>query len=122
MRKIVLCAFALLLVGVLWAGGEKSMDPAAKAQKLKAELNLSAEQTAQVEAVLREFAPRFEAIRKDFAAATTELAKNDLKAGREALMKEQSKKLKATFTEEQKAKYKELMKAQGEKTAKAARP
>lgn len=65
MRNKALIVFVLVCLGALGVfAGEKSAKPnaAEHAAKLQAELNLTAEQTAQVEKLFAEFLPTFDAV------------------------------------------------------------
>jgi len=108
MRKpIFLVAVVLVLaVGLAWAGSDKAqsgkMTPAEKAAKLQAKLGLSDAQTEQVKSVMKEFAPRWDALKAKHEGGA------DISAERKTLREEQQVRLKAIFTAEQWARYQEM--------------
>jgi hypothetical protein len=90
----------LLAVSLAWAGGEKAkMDPAAKAAKLQAKLDLTDTQTEQVRALIEDVHSRWaEAKAGGQSEAAKAEAKKELKA-------EFYSRLKSILTEEQVARY-----------------
>lgn len=134
MRRKLTGILVVLCLGVLvsFAGEQasKKMDAAAHAAKLKAELGLTPEQTAQVEQILADTMKRIEPVRASIKATREELkalrsanpadpqaiqAKESeletLRAQKRGLKAERDSALKNVFTPEQFAKYQELLAA-----------
>ncbi len=90
MRNKALIVFVLVCLGALGVfAGEKSAKPnaAEHAAKLQTELNLTTEQTAQVEKLFAEFLPTFEAVHARQKAVREEMMAlhGDTEANAEAL-------------------------------------
>ncbi len=128
----VICLAAL--AGLAGGKGGKGKSAADHAAKLKAELTLTDEQTAQVEAIFADYKPQFEAIGARYKAAKAEMKAlhgNDeataeqieanraemtaAKVEKKALRQQQHEAIKALLTEEQAAKLDEMMAAHSKK-------
>jgi len=105
-RFAILAVVVLLVAGAAWAGGDhsksKPMTAAEKAAKLQAKLNLTDQQTSQVQALIEEFTPRFDALyaRKE--------AGEDISAEKAKLKEAHNARLKAILTADQWARYQEM--------------
>ncbi len=106
-NRFFVLAFALaFVVGLAWAGGEhgQKMDVASHVAKLKADLNLTDQQTEKVRAVLEDIHNRkMEAKKKAGGQESAEFREQVKK-----LMAERDARLKEILTPEQYTRYQEL--------------
>lgn len=142
-RRIMVAIVAVCLGAFLsFAGeGKGKMDPASHAAKLKTELNLTAEQTAQVEKVFADSMKKMEPLHAKWQAASDQLntlrsanppdtaaikaKEGELEAIRtqkKAIYAEQEAALKKILTPEQFAKFQELSAAHSHGHKKADQP
>jgi len=144
MHRKIAAVFAILCLcaWVSLAGDDHGkMDPAAHAAKLKAELNLNADQTAKVEKIFADFFKKAEPIHAKSQAAYEQLKalksaspqdeaaikakESELQPIREqkhALMAERDAEMKKVLTPEQFTKYQELIAAHGKDKEHARHP
>lgn len=102
-RAFTLMVVALLAVSLVWAGGEKGhKDPAAKAAKLQAKLNLTDAQTEQLRVLMVDTEARWAEIK---ASGYDEAARAEAK---KKLKEEYYSSLKTILTDEQFARYQEM--------------
>ncbi len=106
-KRFFVLAFALaFVVGLAWAGGEhgQKMDVAGHVAKLKAELNLTDQQTEKVRAVLEDIHNRkMDAKKKAGGQESAEFREQAKK-----LMAERDARLKEILTPEQYTRYQDL--------------
>ena len=106
-KRLFVLAFALVFaVGLAWAGGDKHgqrMDVASHVAKLKADLNLTDQQTEKVRAVLEDIHQRKMAAKEKAGPESAEFREQVKK-----LMAERDARLKEILTAEQFARYQEL--------------
>lgn len=108
MRKRIcgLIVAAVFAVGVAWAGNQhgQKMDVASHVAKLKAELNLSDQQTEQVKTLFEDTHKRKMALK----AQTTDQKSPEAQEQYKKLMDEQDARMKEILTPEQLTKYQQL--------------
>jgi hypothetical protein len=94
-----------LISGAAFAQDQKEMkDPKEWDNKVKTELNLSADQVTKYDAISREFGDKIEALKKDAS-----LSKEAMKEKKMELKKEKQAKLFEFFTPEQQTKYQAMV-------------
>ena len=107
-KRFFVLAFALVFaLGLAWAGGDKhgqKMDVASHVAKLKADLNLTDQQTEKVRAVLEDIHQRKMAAKEKAGGPESAEFREQVKK----LMAERDARLKEILTAEQFARYQEL--------------
>ena len=142
-RKLTAVLAVLLLAALAGFAGEGKgkMDAASHAAKLKAELNLNADQTTKVETIFADFLKKLEPIQTKAHVAREQLntlrsanppdaaaikAKESdlqaLKAQKHALIAERDETLKKVLTPEQFVKFQEMTSAHGKQHMKGEHP
>ena len=120
-KRFVVLAFALAFaLGLAWAGSEhgQQMDVAAHVAKLKAELNLTDQQTEKVRAVLEDIHKRKMAAKEKAAGQDSPEFQGQVKK----LMAERDARLKEILTPEQFTRYQELQAKQTKEQAAQKKP
>ncbi|MBI3670178.1 MAG: hypothetical protein HY237_10410 [Acidobacteria bacterium] len=113
-KRFFVLAFALVFAaGLAWAGGEhQKMDVAAHVAKLKAELNLTDQQTEKVRAVLQDIHQRKMAAKEKAGQDSAAFQQQHKK-----LMEERDARLREILTPEQFARYQKLTSEHGNEHA-----
>ncbi len=106
-RFYVLAALLVFTTGMVWAanhhGHMQKMDPASHAAKLKAELNLTDQQTDQLRAVFQDMQQKMEAAKSKGQGSAA-----SWKEQHEKLMADEDARLKTILTPEQYTRYQQL--------------
>ncbi len=113
-KRFFISAFALaFVVGLAWAGGEhgQKMDVASHVAKLKADLNLTDQQTEKVRAVLEDIHNRKMEAKKKAGGQESAEFREEVKK----LMAERDARLKEILTPEQFTRYQDLQAKHAEK-------
>jgi Spy/CpxP family protein refolding chaperone len=84
-------------------GGRGMMDPGRGADRMKQELNLTDDQTAQVKAILEDGRTKMEALRSN-----SSLSQEDRRSQMMSIHEAQQEKIEALLTPDQKTKYQEM--------------
>jgi Spy/CpxP family protein refolding chaperone len=111
MKKLFLLAMITAMVATTAVAQYSKDQPSAKQdhtaweKKIKADLNLTTDQSAKFDAISAEFNTKIQALKKDEASTD----KESFKEKKMALRKEREAKIVEILTPEQQAKYKELL-------------